>query len=105
MRSELWRKLIGALPPNLTVLEVARIFRRSPEVMERRLREAGYVYRVTRRGVLIAPWSLEADWRLPNVDIARKFGVTRERVRQVRRKLGLPPVECRGRRREAAHAA
>lgn len=36
------------------------------------------------------------DWSMPNVDIARKMGVSRERVRQLRNNWGKPPVESRG---------
>lgn len=32
-----------------------------------------------------------ADWQLGNSEIARQLGVTRERVRQKRAELGLPP--------------
>jgi transposase len=36
------------------------------------------------------PW-VNVDWSLMDVEIARRLGVSRERVRQVRRDLGLPP--------------
>ena len=40
----------------------------------------------------------QVNWKLPNVEIARKFGVSRERVRKLREKLCKPFVESRGRK-------
>lgn len=43
-------------------------------------------------------WAKNASWDMPNVDIAKKYGISRERVRVFRKRLGHPPVEARGRR-------
>ena len=39
----------------------------------------------------------QADWSKSNVALARAAGVSRERVRQVRERLGIQMVESRGR--------
>ena len=36
------------------------------------------------------PWVHEVDWNEPDVSLARIIGVTRERIRQIRKGLGLP---------------
>lgn len=40
----------------------------------------------------------EADWSKSNVELAKIWGVTRERVRAVRKTLKIPLVESRGRK-------
>ena len=40
----------------------------------------------------------KVNWKLPNSEIAESFGVSRERVRQIRQKLGKKAVENRGRK-------
>lgn len=97
MKQEIWSDLIKALPPNLTVEKAARIFRRSITLTRRRLLANGYKLKEARKYEIPA-WAREANWNLPNVDIARKYSISRERVRKFRLKLGKPFVEARGRR-------
>lgn len=97
MKQELWAKLIKNLPPNLTAEKAARIFRRSVTLTRRRLIENGYKVKLARKNGL-PEWASKANWRLANIDIARKYNVTRERVRKYRIKLGKPFVEARGRK-------
>jgi hypothetical protein len=96
---EVWTRLVEALPAGLTVSRAAKIFRRSFQVTRRRLLENGYEPRPERKKrVFPTPeWVLKADWKQPNIDIARKHGMCRERVRQWRLKLHKPKVESRGR--------
>jgi hypothetical protein len=96
MKQEIWNTLIAALPPDLTPVEVARIFRRSENLTRRRLLAVGYRFKVA-SSYEVPDWAREANWNLPNVDIARKFNISRERVRVYRNKLGHPFVEARGR--------
>ena len=97
MKQDVWSTMIKALPPNLTAEKVARIFRRSVTLTRRRLIDNGYKIKNARKNG-ISDWAKEADWRLANIDIARKYNLTRERVRKYRIKLGKPFVEARGRR-------
>ena len=36
------------------------------------------------------------EWHLNNADLARKYGISRERVRQIRKNLGVPKPAIRG---------
>lgn len=102
-----WRSIIGALPPHLTLLQVSKFFRRSQTMMSHQLKRAGY--RITRKtGTRIIPeWARAADWKQPNADLARAFGVSREWVRRCRSLLGKPKckIESRGRKPKLKNAA
>lgn len=98
MNSPHWPRLIEALPPNLTVDEVSQIFRRSANLVRRRLREHKYRYR-TERKLVIPEWVAKADWSRSNSEIGAEANKSRERVRQWRNILGKPKVESRGRKR------
>lgn len=95
MQDTLWPRVIGALPAGLTVGQTAKFFRRSEKLMYRRLKAAGYKPSSTPR-LKFPNWVNIADWGLPNIVLAEAFGVSRERVRQVRKILGKPLVESRG---------
>jgi len=97
MKQEIWANLIKHLPPNLTVMQAARIFRRSISLTRNRLSVNGYRVKESKKYEIPA-WAKTADWNRPNIDIARKNGISRERVRKFRKKLGLPLVEARGRK-------
>lgn len=98
MKLEVWNRMISALPQGLTVEQAAKVFRRSPRVTRQRLLMAGYSPS-KKRGVENLPARvINADWTLPNVVLARRWGLSRERVRQYRNLLGHPKVECRGKR-------
>ena len=43
----------------------------------------------------------KADWTQSNIALARRWKVTRQRVQQIRKQLGHPKVESRGRPRKA----
>jgi len=40
----------------------------------------------------------KVDWTMPNIAIAKAFKVSRERIRMIRKQLGKPFVESRGRK-------
>ena len=40
----------------------------------------------------------KVDWSMPNIAIAKVFRVSRERIRMIRKQLGKPFVESRGRK-------
>lgn len=102
MRQELWTRVVKALPTGMTVDQVARLFRRSPALVKRRLAGVGYKVKLpSRRTYQLPEWVTKADWTMPNVEIAAKFGVSRERVRQFRVKLKKPFVESRGKKANA----
>ena len=96
MKQEIWATMIKALPPNLTAKQASRIFRRSISLTRIRLTKYGYAFKEARKYEIPA-WAAEADWTLPNIDIARKYNLSRERVRKFRQRLGKPFVEARGR--------
>jgi len=104
MTQKIWSQMIKALPAGLTAEKAARIFRRSVTLTRRRLKENGYAIKEARKYEIPA-WAAAADWSRPNVDIARKFQLSRERVRQFRKKLGHPIVECRGRNNGKPHSS
>jgi hypothetical protein len=97
MKENIWPNMIAALPHGMTLEQVAMFFRRSENLMRRRLIEAGYVVRKI-RATGVPNWAKSLDWKQPNVDLAEKLGVSRERVRQIRKAMGKPRVEARGRR-------
>ncbi len=103
MNQEMWSKMIKTIPAGLTAEKAARIFRRSVTLTRRRLKENGYIVKEVKKYEVPA-WIEEANWRLPNVEIARQHNVSRERVRQVRKKLGYAPVKCRGRQNGSHHS-
>lgn len=100
-----WEKRISSLPLGLTVAQAARRLGQKYQAVRLAMIRRNYVAMDSRRAShrspklraqqLFTPTKLE--WRKPNVDLARKYGVSRERVRQLRARLGLPKVEARGR--------
>lgn len=104
MTQKIWSQMIKAIPAGLTAEKAARIFRRSVTLTRRRLKENGYAIKEAKKHEIPA-WTAEANWTLPNVDIASKFNLTRERVRQVRKRLGYPFVEARGRQNGKHHSS
>lgn len=95
---------IRQLPPGKTVVEVARGMGINYQTARRLMLQCDYKIKDGRsQGAL--PRTTKAlrkfngvNWNLPNVKIAKNLGVTRERVRQVRKQLGWPIVEARGRK-------
>lgn len=96
--------LIDSLPPNLTVWQAAAMLRQPYARMRKMMQRTGYQaldgrklrwrlnpikYRV--------PWT-KINWHLSNIVIAQRYGVSREIVRRMRKRLGMGFVESRGRR-------
>lgn len=96
-----WKKLLRSLPRGLTFAEVAQ--------------RLGTPYQATRLAIIRYKYNAQdgrkysqrnqrklnpdqVNWRLSNKEIADQFGVSRERVRKVRERLGKPTVEARGRK-------
>ena len=82
------------LPPGLTVVEIARRLGISQGWAHTCMHEAGYPFRrVFRRNQKVPQEQWEKiNWQLSNAEIARKLRVSRERVRQIRLREGLPKV-------------
>lgn len=100
MKNAMWATLIRALPEELSVSTVSKIFKRSVITTRRKLIEHGYRFKHREPREYVMPtWAQKADWKMPNIDIARKFGITKERVRVFRKQLGKPKVESRGRKK------
>jgi len=59
-------------------------------VKGKRGRPRGQRKSAEKRAINNPPW-VNVDWSLKDIEIAQRVGVSRERVRQVRRELGLPP--------------
>lgn len=97
-----WRKLIQSLPKGLTFREAAT--RLGQDYNQTRLAIHRYRYRAVdgRAFSQVARRKIKAgasiNWLLPNIEIARKLGVSRERVRQLRLAAGKPMIESRGRK-------
>lgn len=99
MNSEIWTVLLKALPPGMTVEAVSKALGKSEETIRRRGKQVGYKFSLKERYVYRKPsWVIRANWRMSNIEISREFGMSRERVRQWRLKLGKSKVESRGRK-------
>jgi hypothetical protein len=101
MKETNYARALASLPAGLTAPEVAaRLGVNTPQarilIGRHRYRAADgrtFSQHVTRK---LNPDAV--DWTQSNADIARQTGVSRERVRFLRKQLGLPFVESRGRR-------
>lgn len=90
----IWEAEIKKLKPGLSVKEAANLLGRSWPITCQWLNHFGYKFRETRGEERAKWWKKRArlkphkvDWSTRDADIARKFGVSRQRVRQVRAKL------------------
>lgn len=81
--------LFKSLPPNLSLKEICNL-----------VKDSGYEIRKERRSRPIPNWVNAANWKLPNIDIANRFKITRESVRKWRIVVGAPKVESRGRHKK-----
>lgn len=101
MNVELYSDLVRSLPPGLSQIEVARRiglpYQSARQVIARcKYKSAdGRAFSQNTKRRLMAE---QCDWKRSNADLAREFGVSRERVRQMRDQLGKPFVESRGRK-------
>ena len=94
-----WKAAIKTLPPGLTPREAASRLGLPYHSVRAALRLNGYRAADARTLVQNSRRKLIPDrikWTMSNADIARRFGVSREAVRQLRNELGKPFVESRG---------
>ena len=98
-----WRATIESLPPGLTFSEAALRLARPYYSVRAAIHKYGYqavdgrgTGQDSHRKIRVE----DADWTKSNIEIARKFLVSKERVRVIRKKLNLPRVESRGRKRK-----
>lgn len=95
MKQKDWKKLISTLPKGLTARDAARTLGKKYSTVLMWLNKLGYKYRDGRADA----WPLQRrlsktkinpkkiNWSLPNIEIARNLGVSRERIRQLRNSL------------------
>lgn len=94
-----WKPLIKSLPRGLSFTEVARRLRQPYQSTRYAIRRYGYRAvdgrKFQNRMRKLIPEKV--DWKKRNVDIARELGVSRERVRVLRRAMKKRPVGHCGR--------
>src|ERR1035437_695058 len=81
---------VQKLPPNLTMAQVSRRLKISPQQAHLCVRLANYAFRTAypRQKIWPEQWQ-KVDWSLTNTQIAQSLGLSGERVRQVRADLGI----------------
>lgn len=93
----LWEEAIGDLPKGLTATQAAHRLKKPYALTWRWLNHFGYDSPDTRgKHVRSKGWikkhrrldPAKANWKRRDVDLAKQFGVSRERVRQVRNREG-----------------
>jgi hypothetical protein len=96
-------KYIRQLPPGLTFGEVSSRLGVPYAVARRAIHKFKYQVidgrKFSQKAIRKIDPSL-VDWGDANITIARKLLCSRERVRVIRKKLNLPKVESRGRRKK-----
>lgn len=100
MTAKKWKDLLRALPKGLTFIEVSR--RLGMPYQRVRLAIHRHRYRASDGRRFCCPRKIPVesiDWSESNASIARRFGVTRERIRVLRNREKKPFVESRGRKR------
>lgn len=97
-----WKSLLRSLPEKLSYAEAARRLKLPYQSVRLAIIRHQYLAMDGRRfgknGKRRIPVE-EIDWTHGNADIARGFGVSRERIRVIRKQLGIPFVESRGRKK------
>ena len=89
-----WPALLARLnTASMTVPEIARATGKSETATTNALLRYGAPYKHRKGGVESAVAWASLDWSLPDTSIALLMGVSRERARQVRAKLGKPKTE------------
>lgn len=95
-----WRARVAKLPPGLTQYQAAKRLRGKTNAIRIWLLKFGYEFKDGRT----LGWSKQrrkaqskilpdkVDWTKSNIQIAKTHGVSRERVRQIRERLGLEKV-------------
>ena len=99
MTKAIGKDIIKSLPPGLTLAKAAKLLRYSQSSVRRWMEATGYEWAKNEKS-LVPKWAMDIDWSIPNSDLARNLGLSRERIRQVRDLLGKPKVENRGRERK-----
>ena len=100
MKHRDWKILVKALPKGLTVSEAKDIVGADFSTVRLALIRHGYKAKDGRVGNdkssqrVIDP--KKVNWKLSNVELGRRYGVSRERFRQLREREGKPRVESRG---------
>ena len=96
-----WKTLIASLPAGLTFKQAAQRLGKNYYSVRRALRFYGYCAldgrhtgQINRRKVDPA----KLNWKLSNIALGRKYGMSRERFRKIRLEQGIPVVESRGRK-------
>lgn len=97
-------KLSSRIPPGLTYIEASRRlglpYQTARLALKRERYRAVDGRQYSQRGERKIRTE-DVDWKQSNIEIARQCGVSRERVRFLREKLGKPMVESRGRKKVA----
>ncbi len=101
MEARDWKKLIRTIPRRSTYEEAAALLGQSYHMTRYWMIRFGKKARRKNNGLRPETRRLckKADWSKSNIVIAAEFGVTRERIRQIRERIGKPKVEARGRRK------
>lgn len=97
-----WRIAVDRLAAGLSISEMSRrlgvsyqIARRIAIAYKYPVADARKFGQSARRKIVPE----EIDWTMSNIAIARKFNISRQRVKVVRDKLGIPMIEARGRKK------
>jgi hypothetical protein len=94
-----WKSFFDTLNPGLTLTEIARRLGKPHSTIRSAALRARYAFTDGRRygqqpNRRFVPE--DADWSRSNVELSRKYGVSRERIRFLRTELGHPKVGKRG---------
>lgn len=97
-RQQRWREVLASAEPGLKLAELAARLKQPYATVQRWAAFFAYPIRDGRRERAARVDWRRVDWRKTNVQIAHELGVSRERVRQVRRTSGIPPVQTAAQR-------
>jgi hypothetical protein len=98
LSAQKWQDRLKSLPPKCSPAEASRLFKANYNTVYAWMRKLGLECSDGRkqrktgqtRGCLV-PWN-DVDWTRGDSDLAKEFGVTRQAVHSMRRRLAL---ECR----------
>lgn len=96
-----WSDLIACLPPGLTFSEAAARLGTDYQATRNAIKRYGYKAADGRKFSQNGRRKLvpeNVNWKLSNIEIARRLKISRERVRFMRAQLNKPFVESRGRK-------
>lgn len=92
-RQQRWGEMLASVEPGLRLAELAGRLKQPYATVQRWAAFFGYPILDGRRERAARVDWRRIDWRKTNIQIARELGVSRERVRQVRRTAGIAPVQ------------